>query len=70
VVDGSLPVNTSGGLLGEGHPVGVTGIGQIVELTKQLERRHPNQVPDAEIALAHNVGGSGATTTVTILGGA
>ena len=69
-LDGSLPVNTSGGLLGKGHPVGVTGIGQIVELTKQLEGRHPNQVDDAEIALAHNVGGSGASTTVTILGGA
>lgn len=68
-LDGSIPVNTSGGLLGKGHPVGVTGIGQIVELTKQLEGRHPNQVADAEIALAHNVGGSGASTTVTILGG-
>ncbi|MBX0296607.1 thiolase domain-containing protein [Haloarcula nitratireducens] len=69
-LDGSLPVNTSGGLLGKGHPVGVTGVGQIVELTKQLEGRHPNQVADAEVALAHNVGGSGASTTVTILGGA
>jgi acetyl-CoA acetyltransferase len=68
-VDGSLPVNTSGGLLGKGHPVGVTGVGQLVELTKQLEGRHPNQVPDAEIGLAHNVGGSGASTTVTVLGG-
>jgi acetyl-CoA acetyltransferase len=69
-LDGSLPVNTSGGLLGKGHPVGVTGVGQIVELTKQLEGRHPNQVADPEVALAHNVGGSGASTTVTILGGA
>jgi acetyl-CoA acetyltransferase len=68
-VDGSLPVNTSGGLLGKGHPVGVTGIGQLVELTKQLDGRHPNQVPDADVALAHNVGGSGASATVTILGG-
>jgi acetyl-CoA acetyltransferase len=68
-VDGSLPVNTSGGLLGKGHPVGVTGVGQLVELTKQLEGRHPNQVPDAEVGLAHNVGGSGASTTVTVLGG-
>jgi acetyl-CoA acetyltransferase len=68
--DGSLPINTSGGLLGKGHPVGATGIGQIVELTKQLEGRHPNQVADAETALAHNVGGSGASTTVTVLGGA
>jgi acetyl-CoA acetyltransferase/uncharacterized OB-fold protein len=68
-LDGSLPVNTSGGLLGKGHPVGATGVGQIVELTKQLEGRHPNQVAGAETALAHNVGGSGASTTVTVLGG-
>jgi acetyl-CoA acetyltransferase len=68
-IDGRLPVNTSGGLLGKGHPVGVTGVGQIVELTKQLEGRHPNQVEAAEVALAHNVGGSGASATVTVLGG-
>jgi acetyl-CoA acetyltransferase len=68
-VDGSLPVNPSGGLLGKGHPVGATGVGQIVELTKQLDGDHPNQVPGADVALAHNVGGSGASTTVTILGG-
>lgn len=67
-VDGEFPVNTSGGLLGKGHPVGVTGVGQLVELTKQLEGRHPNQVSDPTTALAHNVGGSGASTTVTILG--
>jgi len=66
---GAHPVNPSGGLLGKGHPVGATGVGQIVELTKQLDGDHPNQVPDAEVALAHNVGGSGASTTVTILGG-
>jgi acetyl-CoA acetyltransferase len=69
-VDGTLPVNPSGGLLGKGHPVGATGVGQIVELTKQLDGTHPNQVSGAEVALAHNVGGSGASTTVTILGGA
>jgi acetyl-CoA acetyltransferase len=68
-VDGRLPVNTSGGLLGKGHPVGATGVGQIVELTKQLDGTHPNQVADPSIALAHNVGGSGASTTVTVLGG-
>ena len=69
-LDGRLPVNPSGGLLGKGHPVGATGVGQLVELTKQLEGRHPNQVSDVDVALAHNVGGSGASTTVTVLGGA
>jgi len=65
---GSLPVNTSGGLKSKGHPVGATGTAQIYELylqlTGQAERR---QVPDAEIGLAHNLGGSGATAVVHIL---
>lgn len=65
--DGSIPVNTSGGLISKGHPVGATGVAQIVELTKQLEGRHPNQVEGAETAVAHNVGGSGASTTVHVL---
>ncbi len=65
---GSLPVNTSGGLKSKGHPVGATGTAQIAELylqlTGQADRR---QVKDAEIALAHNLGGSGATAIVHIL---
>lgn len=65
---GSLPVNTSGGLKSKGHPVGATGTAQIYELylqlTGQAERR---QVPDAQIGLAHNLGGSGATAVVHIL---
>jgi len=68
-LDGRVPVNPSGGLLAKGHPVGVTGVGQIVELAKQLEGRHPNQVPDARVGLAHNVGGSGASASVHVLRG-
>lgn len=68
-IGGSLPVNTDGGLKASGHPVGATGVKQIVELVKQLrtdvERRR--QVKDATIALSQNVGGSGATAVVTIL---
>lgn len=65
---GSLPVNTSGGLKAKGHPVGATGVAQIVELTLQLRGdAGKRQVPDAKIGLAHNVGGSGATCTVHIL---
>ena len=67
---GSLPVNTSGGLKSKGHPVGATGTAQIAELylqlTGQADRR---QVKDADIALAHNLGGSGATAIVHILRG-
>jgi acetyl-CoA C-acetyltransferase len=67
-LDGSLPVNTSGGLKSKGHPVGATGVAQIVELTKQLRgEADKRQVKDARIGLAHNVGGSGATAVVHIL---
>lgn len=68
-VDGTLPVNTDGGLKASGHPVGATGVKQIVELTKQLrgEAEKGRQVKGAEVGLAHNVGGSGATAVVTIL---
>ena len=66
---GSLIVNTSGGLKAAGHPVGATGIKQIgeifLQLTKQAEKR---QVKNVKYGLAHNVGGSGGTVVVTILG--
>ena len=68
-VGGVLPVNPDGGLKASGHPVGATGVKQIVELVKQLrgEAEMGRQVNGAELALAHNVGGSGATAVVTIL---
>ncbi len=68
-VGGTLPVNTDGGLKASGHPVGATGVKQVVELTKQLRNEAENgrQVRGAEIGLAHNIGGSGATAVVTIL---
>lgn len=69
---GRLPVNTSGGLLRKGHPVGATGVAQIVELTEQLQGRSGDrQVAGARIGLAHNGGGSigndAAALCVTIL---
>lgn len=67
-IDGDLPINPSGGLLSKGHPVGATGIGQIIEIYLQLIGEHENQVDDAELGLAHNLGGSGAICSVTILG--
>jgi len=61
-------VNPSGGLKGCGHPVGATGVKQIVELTEQLRgSAGARQVKKARIGLAHNVGGSGATATIHIL---
>lgn len=65
---GKLPVNPSGGLKSKGHPVGATGVGQLVELTHQLRGEGGDrQVKNARTGLAHNIGGSGATCVVTIL---
>jgi acetyl-CoA acetyltransferase len=69
---GRQPVNTSGGLLRKGHPVGATGLAQIVELTDQLlGRAGKRQVEGARLALAQNGGGKkgndAAAMVVTIL---
>jgi len=56
---GRIPVNTSGGLLRKGHPVGATGIAQILELTRQLQgRAGERQVQGAKVGLAQNGGGT------------
>ncbi len=68
-IDGQIPINTSGGLKAKGHPVGATGIAQINEIVMQLRgEAGKRQVKDAEIGLTHNVGGSGGTAVVHILG--
>lgn len=64
---GPIPVNPSGGLLAKGHPVGATGLAQIYEIVHQLRGEAINQVKGAEIGLAHNLGGTGAVSTVHIL---
>lgn len=69
---GVLPVNTSGGLVSKGHPVGATGLSMTYELTTQLRgEAGERQVPDARIALAENGGGvlglEEAICAVTIL---
>lgn len=68
--EGETTVNASGGLKSKGHPLGATGTGQVVEVFKQLRGQVPTnrQVRDAEIALTHNVGGSGATCAVHVFG--
>jgi acetyl-CoA C-acetyltransferase/acetyl-CoA acyltransferase len=66
---GTLPVNPSGGLKAKGHPLGATGTGQVYEVFRQLRgEAEDRQVPDAEVGLTHNVGGSGATCAVHLLG--
>ena len=66
---GERPVNTSGGLKAKGHPVGATGVAQLCDLVIQLRgEAGERQVRRAELGLAQNLGGSGATCVVTILG--
>ena len=68
-LNGSLPINTSGGLKSKGHPVGATGVGQICDVVIQLRGdAGERQVARHRIGLAQNLGGSGATCVVTILG--
>lgn len=67
-IDGDIPINPSGGLLAKGHPVGATGVGQLYEVVQQLRGTHPNQVRDARIGMAHNLGGTGVACTVSLLG--
>ena len=68
-IGGKIPVNVDGGLKAKGHPIGATGVSMMVELTKQLRSEAGNrQVPlKNNIALAHNVGGTGHYCYVTVL---
>jgi acetyl-CoA C-acetyltransferase len=67
-IGGRVPVATMGGLKARGHPVGATGVYQVVEVVQQLRNlAGANQVPDARIGLAQNIGGSGATVTTHVL---
>jgi acetyl-CoA C-acetyltransferase len=65
---GPKPVNTSGGLKAKGHPVGASGAAQVVEVWKQMRgEAGPRQVDrDVDIALTHNVGGTGQTCVVHV----
>jgi acetyl-CoA C-acetyltransferase len=66
---GELPINTSGGLKAKGHPVGATGVAQICDLVQQIRcEAGERQVKRHSVGLAQNLGGSGATCVVTILG--
>jgi acetyl-CoA C-acetyltransferase len=67
-IDGRIPISTMGGLKGRGHPVGATGVYQIVELVQQLRgEAGVNQVKDCRLGMAQNIGGSGATVVTHIL---
>jgi acetyl-CoA C-acetyltransferase len=68
-IGGRIPISTMGGLKARGHPVGATGIYQVVEVVQQLTgQAGANQVQAATIGMAQNIGGSGATVITHILG--
>ena len=67
---GDKPINTSGGLKAKGHPVGASGVGQVIEMFHQLRGEAGSRQianPDLEVGLTHNVGGTGGTCVVNIL---
>jgi len=66
-IGGKLPVNTDGGLMSRGHPLGATALAQIIEIYKQIRgEAGPRQVPGAMVGLAH-VMGAGSNSGVVIL---
>jgi acetyl-CoA C-acetyltransferase len=67
-IGGKKPINASGGLKSKGHPVGATGVAQVVEVVHQLRgEASARQVKDARIGLTQNMGGSGGSAVVHIM---
>ncbi|MEM0298903.1 MAG: thiolase domain-containing protein [Thermoplasmata archaeon] len=67
-IDGKLPINPSGGLKAKGHPLGATGVGQVVEAALQLRNEaEKRQVKDPKYALTHSMSGAGGSSIVHIL---
>jgi len=67
-LEGRIPICTMGGLKARGHPVGATGLYQVVEVVQQLRgQAGPNQIEGASLGMAQNIGGSGATVVTSIL---
>lgn len=68
-LNGRIPINTSGGLKACGHPIGATGVKQIVEITRQMQGKcEARQVKKTiKYGLTHNIGGSGATAVINII---
>jgi acetyl-CoA C-acetyltransferase len=64
---GKIPVNSSGGLKAKGHPVGATGVAQVIEIVKQLRgEAGQRQVKKARVGMTQNMGGSGGSALVHI----
>ena len=66
-LNGQISINPSGGLKSKGHPIGATGVGQVVEVYDQLTGNAGERaVKDAKIGLTHNFGATGASCAVHI----
>jgi acetyl-CoA C-acetyltransferase len=66
-INGEIPINPSGGLKSKGHPIGATGVGQVVEVFEQFTGKAGERtVKNAETALTHNFGATGASAAVHI----
>jgi acetyl-CoA C-acetyltransferase len=67
---GAMPMNTRGGLLGMGHPLGATGISQVLEVLKQVRGDVPRERAVGEVtnALVHNLSGAANVHSVMVLG--
>jgi len=67
-LSGEIPTNTAGGLKAIGHPVGASGVRQVIDICRQLRGDAPNQLSGVKRGLCLNVGGVGGTAIVTALG--
>ena len=69
MLGGDVPVNTSGGLKAKGHPIGATGVAQVVELWEQLRgEAGDRQVEGARLGMTHNMGGIGTIVLINVFG--
>ena len=69
-IGGQIPINPSGGLKSKGHPVGATGVAQVIEIVEQLRgESKERQVENAKTGLTQNMGGSGGSSVIHILKG-
>lgn len=68
-IDGKIAVNTRGGLIGAGHPIGATGVAQATEIVMQLRNEAgKRQVKNCKIGLAHNLSAAATSTTIVTMG--
>ena len=68
-IDGRIPINTGGGLLSFGHPVGATGVKQVLEIYRQMKGKCGDyQMPtQPQLGLTVNMGGDDKTTAAMLL---